>query len=88
VARRERRQVVAGFQRRRGANEPLHRRERIPDPTDGRAKLVRATARGREVYAIARAFMADVDARLDRELGAARMRRLRALLEDLNAVWR
>jgi DNA-binding MarR family transcriptional regulator len=61
--------------------------ERIPDPTDGRAKLVRATARGREVYAIARAFVADVDARLDREIGADKMRRLRALLEELNAVW-
>ena len=32
--------------------------------------------------------MADLDARLDREVGAAKMRRLRALLEDLNAVWR
>ena len=26
--------------------------ERVPDPADGRAKLVRATARGREVYAM------------------------------------
>ena len=28
--------------------------ERMPDPADGRAKLVRATDRGREVYAIVR----------------------------------
>src|SRR5690349_21030504 len=28
--------------------------ERVADPADGRAKLVRATSRGREVYAIAR----------------------------------
>ena len=28
--------------------------ERVPDPADGRAKLVRATGRGREVYAVAR----------------------------------
>jgi DNA-binding MarR family transcriptional regulator len=62
--------------------------ERIPDPDDRRAKLVRATARGREVYAIVRTFVADVDARLDRELGAAKVRRLRALLEELGAVWR
>jgi DNA-binding MarR family transcriptional regulator len=61
--------------------------ERIPDPTDGRAKLVRATTRGREVYAIARAFIADVDARLDRELGADKVRRLRALLAELNTLW-
>ena len=62
--------------------------ERVPDPADRRAKLVRTTARGRDVYGIVRAFVADVDARLDREVGAAKMRRLRALLEDLNAVWR
>jgi DNA-binding MarR family transcriptional regulator len=62
--------------------------ERVPDPLDRRAKLVRATARGRDVYAIVRAFIADLDARLDRELGAAKVRRLRALLEELGAVWR
>jgi DNA-binding MarR family transcriptional regulator len=61
--------------------------ERVPDPRDRRAKLVRATARGREVYAIVRAFIADLDARLERELGAAKVRRLRALLEDLGALW-
>src|SRR5919107_902203 len=32
--------------------------ERVGDPTDGRAKLVRATALGREVYAIAREAIA------------------------------
>ena len=61
--------------------------ERVPDPRDRRAKLVRATARGREVYAIVREFIADLDARLDRELGPAKVRRLRALLEELGAVW-
>ena len=60
--------------------------ERIPDPADRRAKLVRTTARGRDVFAIVRAFVADVDARLDRELGAANVRRLRALLEELGAT--
>jgi DNA-binding MarR family transcriptional regulator len=62
--------------------------ERVPDPADRRARLVRTTARGRAVYAIVRDFVADVDSRLDRELGADKMRRLRALLEELNAVWR
>ena len=28
--------------------------ERVPDPADGRAKLVRATDRGRAVFAVAR----------------------------------
>jgi DNA-binding MarR family transcriptional regulator len=60
---------------------------RVRDPRDRRAKLVRATARGREVYAVVRDFLADLDARLDRELGAAKVRRLRALLEELGGLW-
>jgi DNA-binding MarR family transcriptional regulator len=59
--------------------------ERVPDPSDGRAKLVRATARGREVYAIAREFVAELEAEWTRRLGEAKMRRLRRLLEELNA---
>jgi DNA-binding MarR family transcriptional regulator len=59
--------------------------ERVPDPADRRAKRVRATARGRDVYAIVRRFVADTDARLDRALGAAKVQRLRGLLEELNA---
>src|SRR4051812_9947223 len=34
--------------------------ERVADPVDRRAKLVRATARGSEVYAIARKAVADI----------------------------
>ena len=60
--------------------------ERVPDPGDRRAKLVRATARGREVYAIAREVVAEVEAEWTAALGAARMRQLRALLEELNAT--
>ena len=60
--------------------------ERVPDPGDRRAKLVRATARGREVFALARATMADVDARLDAALGAERVAELRALLVEVGAA--
>jgi DNA-binding MarR family transcriptional regulator len=60
--------------------------ERVPDRGDRRAKLVRATARGREVFAVARELMADIDARLDERLGTAKLRRLRALLQELNAA--
>jgi DNA-binding MarR family transcriptional regulator len=60
--------------------------ERVPDPDDGRARLVRATARGREVYAIARELVREVEAEWERALGKARMRELRALLESLNAA--
>ena len=59
--------------------------ERVADPADRRAKLVRATPRGREVYAIAREVVAELEARWTAHLGAARMRQLRALLEELNA---
>jgi DNA-binding MarR family transcriptional regulator len=58
--------------------------ERIPDPTDRRAKLVRATRRGSEVYAIAREFVRDLDAEWTERLGEAKMRRLRELLRELN----
>jgi DNA-binding MarR family transcriptional regulator len=57
--------------------------ERVPDPADGRAKLVRATDRGREVYAIARHAMLEVQERLDARLGAERMATLRRLLEEV-----
>lgn len=60
--------------------------ERVPDPDDGRAKLVRATDRGREVFAVVREFVADVEARLEERMGAERIRQLRALLEELNQV--
>ena len=59
---------------------------REPDPADGRAKLVRATAKGREVFAIAREVAAELEARLEQELGAADVARLRALLERAGAA--
>ena len=59
--------------------------ERVPDPGDRRAKLVRATARGGEVYAIAREVVADLERQWTKRLGKAKMRQLRELLEELNA---
>jgi DNA-binding MarR family transcriptional regulator len=62
--------------------------ERIPDPADGRARLVRATARGREVFGLARELVEEVDRELAETMGAKKMRRLRALLEELDAAVR
>jgi DNA-binding MarR family transcriptional regulator len=59
--------------------------ERVPDPSDRRAKLVRATTRGRQLYAIARDVVAEIEADWTKRLGKAKMRQLRALLEELNA---
>jgi DNA-binding MarR family transcriptional regulator len=60
--------------------------QRVADPADRRAKLVRATARGRAVFAVAREVTAEVEAELTERLGAARLRRLRALLQELDAA--
>jgi DNA-binding MarR family transcriptional regulator len=57
--------------------------ERVPDPSDGRAKLVRATASGQAVYPLARAAIAEVERRWEERLGEAKLKRLRALLEEL-----
>lgn len=59
--------------------------ERVPDPKDRRAKLVRPTHRGREIYAIAREVIAEIEREWAARLGAKKMRQLRALLEELNA---
>lgn len=59
--------------------------ERIPDFGDRRAKLVRATPRGKQVYAIAREFVADLEDQWTRRLGKKKMRQLRELLEELNS---
>ena len=60
--------------------------ERVADPGDRRAMLVRATDRGRDVYAVAREFVAEVEARLTDRMGEAKLRRLRALLAELDAA--
>jgi DNA-binding MarR family transcriptional regulator len=61
--------------------------ERVPDPSDRRAKLVRATPRGKQLYAIARDVVAEIEAEWTKRLGKAKMRQLRELLEELNAGW-
>ncbi len=57
--------------------------ERAPDPGDGRARLVRATERGAEVYAIVRGFVTETETHLIDVLGAPRMQQLRSDLEAL-----
>jgi DNA-binding MarR family transcriptional regulator len=59
--------------------------ERVPDPSDRRAKLVRATPQGKQLYAIAREVVAEIEAEWTRRIGKAKMRQLRELLKELNA---
>lgn len=56
---------------------------RIPDPADGRAKLVRLTAHGLRQRAEARRTLGAVEARVRRQLGDRRYEGLRAALVDL-----
>jgi DNA-binding MarR family transcriptional regulator len=57
--------------------------ERVPDPKDRRAKLVRPTDRGREVYAVAREVIGEIERAWTARLGATKMRQLRELLQEL-----
>ena len=62
--------------------------ERIPDPSDGRAKLVRPTARGHAAVAEARRIAAEIEHDWSQLLGHAPMGELRRLLEQLHdALW-
>jgi DNA-binding MarR family transcriptional regulator len=59
---------------------------RVADPSDRRAKLVRATPKGEELYAIASDVVAEIETEWIQRLGKAKMRQLRQLLEELNAT--
>jgi DNA-binding MarR family transcriptional regulator len=57
--------------------------ERIPDPSDGRARLVRLTPRGREAAAAAHVVFDEIEARWKRTLGAKRYAELKTMLAEL-----
>jgi DNA-binding MarR family transcriptional regulator len=59
--------------------------QRVPDPTDRRAKLVLPTERGLDVIAVAQAIAPEVEEQITNLLGA---RRMRALRDDLEAIRR
>src|SRR5579884_1651127 len=59
--------------------------ERVPDPSDGRARLVRLTPRGREASAAAHAAFDAIESRWKRALGAKRFAELKQMLAELQA---
>ena len=58
--------------------------ERVPDPADGRAKLVRMTERGRQAQQAGREIVARIERDWSRLLGTRDYEQLKALLERLH----
>jgi len=54
--------------------------ELVNDPSDGRAKLVRVTAAGRENIAAAKSALSQIEARLRRRIGSENVDALRSAL--------
>jgi DNA-binding MarR family transcriptional regulator len=57
--------------------------ERVEDPADGRAKLVRLTKKGRRHVRDAREIIREIETAYARGLGDERLETLRAILKDL-----
>ena len=57
--------------------------ERVPDPKDGRARLIRLTARGWETDRAARTIMACIETEWADRVGAERLEQLKQTLRDL-----
>jgi DNA-binding MarR family transcriptional regulator len=54
--------------------------ERVPDPTDGRARLVRVTEKAMEAVPVANAELARIEAEWEAHVGKRRMAQLRETL--------
>jgi DNA-binding MarR family transcriptional regulator len=59
--------------------------ERVPDPEDGRAKIIRLTERGREAQAIGRRLIDEVEREWADRYGEERVTALREALEAITA---
>ena len=60
--------------------------ERVPDPTDGRAKIIRLTQRGWEGRRVADEIIASIEQECLQELGQERMRQFEVLMKDVSSV--
>lgn len=57
--------------------------DRVPDPTDARARLVRLTKKGKSAGLLARKLVREVEARWAKKIGARRLEQLRDTLRQL-----
>ena len=61
--------------------------ERVPDPADGRAKIICLTERGREARRVGRELIEETEAAWAERYGEETMRALRDALEAITADW-
>jgi DNA-binding MarR family transcriptional regulator len=59
--------------------------ERVPDPSDGRAKIIRLTDRGQEAMAVGREIIDEIEQDWAERYGAERVAALRDALEAITA---
>lgn len=59
--------------------------ERVPDPSDGRAKIIRLTGRGQEAMALGREIIDEIEQEWAERYGAERVAALRSSLEAITA---
>jgi DNA-binding MarR family transcriptional regulator len=59
---------------------------RVPDPADGRAKLVVPTQRGREALVLGRQVFADIEREWAEAIGVERVAGLRETLQEIHAL--
>ncbi len=62
--------------------------ERVADPTDGRAKIIRLTERGWEVRRVADEIIAGIEQECARRLGERKMRHFEELVKEVSDVLR
>lgn len=60
--------------------------ERIPDPTDGRAKIVHLTETGAKAQEVGREALAELERRWAEEIGEERVAAMRETLEEIYAL--
>jgi DNA-binding MarR family transcriptional regulator len=63
--------------------EQLGYLERVPDPTDGRAKILMLTAKGREAQETGRRIIGEIEAEWAERYGERELAMLRATLEEI-----
>src|SRR5215218_1697036 len=61
--------------------------ERVPDPTDGRAKIIRLTERGWKLRRVGDEIIATIEHECVQQLGEEKMRQFEALIKDVSSAF-